>query len=1167
MSSTLKSKLADVWALVLIEVGIDVRLARFWIMLSFALIVGVSNAIGQVNVHASLSAITSGVLMHSPLLAPMTIFPDFQVIITFGLVFFAIEIVSRDHIARIDEVVACLPISNNQIVFARAFGQILLLFLILAGFVFGYFLLGMVMESAVPAVGFGPPEFLSMLATLVVDALPYLCFWTGIVMFLTAVLRLRVLAAAIAIGLMLLMYWLQNNLPMFWLNTLGTYSLSTQLPSELSPVFTSADIVLHRVNLVVLATALLFWTAILIPRRDRFRSRNPVLIACMTTLVAASGIAMVQVKTLSLQDVRERWLETHLQVPITQQIDISKLTGELVIDPGSTFDAAYQLEFRLLQEMADQDSLFFSFNPGYEIQEITVNERPASFSFEDGLLQIEAGTRYKPNDVMSMTIKANGEIDEEFAYLDAAVSARTSDAVSAYGLLLMGSKPALNRKDYVALPPGIAWYPMPGSHVKRDESSIRSRDYFNIDVAVIMPEDWRVAGPGTAAVELLANQSKTLFEPLNPIHEIGLFAAPFERRTRTIAGIDFELLISGENVRNLDLTLGAQQEILGHIEQQIESHRNQGFEFPFDTYTIVEIPTYLRTYGGGWRMNSVQSLPGIYLLREGTFLTANFLAIADRIESDTELTDSEKGQRLLSSVRKYFENNLFGGDIVQAFADNYVRMATQPSGEHADWLGFVLDYLADEVLAGTTDFYSIHNIKSIGTLVTARIGAWNIERERTLETLNQIYFNEYIDRPEVWESMLSWGFGADQTSARIQLHSRYLYAKELGDLLLNWFGRERIALILAVLSERYRSGSFSLDEFIEVAEEFKTPSGPDLDNWLQKLQPAGFVVSNYEIERLPSATDGTQVYEHSFHVQNGETTEGLITVEYEIPVREGDIDRSISQSTRPIQIERRSSVKIAIHSHVPVEFMAINPFFSLNRTPLEVKRATGTEIPSVTRKPSAMVQPSNWAWRFEGKLCIDDLDPGFSIEPATIGEASRSTLRMIMFNQTDPELMSYDLGLRVFDPNTSESATEWTRQRVDSSFGVFQRTLVRAEHDATPQVARFTATLPRAGEWELQYHLPDFEDVRGDRNFGLNQNVFQNKHQRGWGDFDIKVAQAEEIHSIRLTAKSLKHGWNSIQKLTLDSDQVTVSVSTRTSSETVVADAICWIAVSDEVSG
>lgn len=1157
--AAIQTKLLAVWSIAYFEMRFDVRLLRTWFFVAFALLVGVTNAIEQINVFTQLSAVSSGTFMHSPLLSPITIFPDFQVVITFGLVFFAIEIVSRDRNARMDEVIGALPISNNQVVFGRALGLSALLFLLFAAFLCLYVLAAYLCEYAFPNVGFHPPEPYSMLATLFADALPYLYFWTAVVMFLTVAVRLRVVAGVLAIALMLLMYWLQNNAPMFLLNVLGTYSLSTQLPSEVSPMFASSAIIFHRIALVLLATSLLLWAAYLLPRLNTDRTRKPTILAASVTVLAVIAFSTVHARTVAQMDELDSWRALHVQPEGGPQIDIERLTGQVEIDPGSDITIDLTMDFSLLRDRAEGDALVFSLNPGYSIDSLVLSGRTVDYSFEGGLLIFSAPRTIDTNEKLSLTIAAHGPLDSRFAYLDTAIDSLTTGAVSGYGLFLLGSEAAINRSDYVALLPAIAWYPMAGPHLDRESISQRPRDFFDVSIDVLTPSEWHVAGPGKSNVDARSYLMLHTFDPPNPIHEIGVFAAAFEQRVKSIAGIDFELLVSPDQTKNLDIFEPVLDELVADIEERIEFARARGFEFPFDAYTIVETPVYLRTYGGGWQMPSIQSLPGVFLLREGMFLTADFQSIAEAIRQDAELTEEEKSQRLLTYISRYFENDVTGGNISHAFVDNFVQFRSEPTGPRAEWFGFLIDYLATEVISQSSGFYSVQNLKTIGTWVTARLGSWDIDAERTRRSLNEIYFNQYIDRPEVWEFMLDRSRD-DETNSRFSrnlLHAGYLYSRTMGDLILDWYGPERVGLLLSTLVDRYRGRAYTFEEFNALAAELGMPLQESLGDWLNDISPAGFVASTFDVVRLPDAIDGTPVYEHTLHVQNREASAGVFHVSYEYTF---DVSPPVyvMQSTQPIELDGGSSVQIAVQTNAPIETMLIQPYFSLNRTRFVVEPAIGSTITEVLRDPAPLVQPSDWKWEFSDRIYVDDLDSGFAVDPPDTDSTPLFTIRMIMLDQTDPELVSRDRGLRIYDGYSNGDATEWTRQVVDSSFGIYRRTLVRAEHNSTQQRAHFLARLPSGGSWDLHYHLPDISapsdnlfDTRGRERFASGGGVSR-------PDLDISVSQEEYVQRIVAQGDNLVTGWNRTGTFELDSGDVKVSVSTQTTSGTVIADAIYW---------
>lgn len=1058
-----------------------------------------------------------------------------------------------------DEAIGALPISNSQIVFGRAFGLTGLLFLLFAAFLCLYVLAAFLCELAFPNFGLHPPEPYSMLATLFTDALPYLFFWTATVVFLTVLLRFRVIAAVLAIALMLLMYWLQNKAPMYLLNILGTYSLSTQLPSELSPIFTSSAIVFQRVALILVAISFLYWAAHLLPRLDTVRTRQPVVVATAATVLAGIGLSVVHAQTTSHLDALDDWREFHAQYNAQPQIDIEGLAGQVELDPGSDIEIDLTINFKLVQNLRQSDSLLFSLNPGYEIESIALGNNEVLFSFDKGLLRVEAPQRFVRGEESFLEIKARGPPDSRFAYLDTVIDPLSSGAVDAYGLFLLGSDPAINHTNYIALTPAIAWYPLAGPHLERDAVSTKPRDYFVVNLDVRTPIEWHVAGPGKSSIETDSGRRLHTFAPSISISEIGLFAAPFERRLKTIAGIDFELLVSPDHTKNLDLFDPIIDDIEAHVEEQIEFTRNRGFEFPFEIYTIVETPIYLRTFGGGWQMPSIQSLPGVFLLREGMFLSADFRSIMESIRRDSELTGEEKSQRLLAYLTRYFENDVTGANINRAFVDNLVRFRTEPTGQRAEWLGFLIDYLASEVNLQSSEFYSVQNLKTIGTWATARIGSWDIDADRTHDTLNQIYFNQYIDRPEVWEFLLE-GTTSESTVVRTprnRLHAGYLYSQTMGDLLLDWFGHDRVGVLLTTLVDRYQGRTFTYEDFNGVASELGMALGEIFGDWLHVIQPAGFIASTFSSERLPDDSDGSPVYEHTLYVQNREENAGMFSVSYEFG-EAGDSPIYVSESTQPIRLEGESSVLISIQAEAPIEVMSVSPYFSLNRSSFRVHFRGGADISSASRDPAPLIQTSDWKWNASDRIYVDDLDPGFTVDPLSDDTNSRFTVRMISLGQPDPALIRKDSGLKVYDGYSSGNETEWTRQLVDTSFGLYRRTLVRAEHNSTVQRAHFRADLPQAGTWMLYYHLPDLLDPRDNLFDTRGRDRFTRGGEIKRPDLDISVTQVGSVWPAASPGEDLYAGWNRIGTFELESGEVTVSVSTRTSSGTVIADAIYW---------
>lgn len=1158
MLSQLKAQLSLLWTIILVEVRFDLRLVRTWVFILGAIFIGLTNAIQQYGIFTELSLFSSSVFMYSPLFIPMTIYPDFQVLTTLGLVFLAFDLASRDQQDRLDEVVGVLPISNAQIVFGRAIGIVFILATSLFAFSILHYVIVSLLDSLVPTLNIQAPQTVSVISTWIVDAIPYLMFWTAIVMLVTMIVRYRVIAAAIVIGLMLTMYWLQNNASMDVLHFIGAYSLNTQLPSELAPVFTTESIVLQRVALLTLACAFLFWVAIFYPRLNHTRPLSSMAVAVLITVTSGLGFGLVYNQFNEQTTQFQRWLQVHEDFASSPQIDLESMQGSVDIHPNDFIVIDLQLVMRTLDALSPEEQLIFSLNPSYEIVNLRLDDTPASFSFYDGLLLIQTATSFLPDERLVVSVRAVGNPDPNFAYLDAELSPMKNQAVGSYGLILLGTSNFINHPSYVAMMPAVAWYPLPGSHIERGQISLRPRDYFNVELLVTKPPSWHLGGPGKLHRYDRENQHIVVLKPKQAIHEVGLFTAPFERRVFVQGDIEFELLVGAHAERALGVLSPGLPILAERITEFRERLDQLGFQFPFKTFTIVHSPSYLRTYGGGWEMPATSSLPGVFLLREGTLFEANFATFITNIRDDSELTKTEKQSRVATAVLNYFNNDITGGNVLDSVCQNVISFRTNPQGTNAERLRTLVDYLVEQLVVGHSNFYSIYTLDELSNLASAIYYTSDISNNRTSQTLNQLNYDDWVNRPDVHELMLG---RAESPPTPIRpdqrLHANELFARTMGDLLFAWFGEEQIAELLRTLVKRHEGHSYSFGDFEETAESLGMSISDLFGDWLHEVTPAGFLAGSATTDRLLDTPEGMSVYEFSFPIRNDETGAGVFVVEYQLTTAQEERTARWN-NTEPIKLLGNTAVDVSIHTSNPIIAARVQPFFSLNRDWFSIEHKLPAEIPMVQATPKPLVQPSNWTWQYDDVILVDDLDPGFSVDAPPPARQPLFEIQMIAFGAADPELISYDAGLPSYAGNTTMGSQNWSRQEIASSFGKYRRTLVRAGQNDSTQKVHFTAKLPNAGSWTLHYYLPEYGSLRETHTERSGNSTLSLGGSQSWGDFDVSVVQEGMNFPIHFDSSQMKTGWNALKTLDLQSGTTQVSVSSQFSSTPVVADAIFW---------
>ncbi|MYD43274.1 MAG: hypothetical protein F4W90_05225 [Gammaproteobacteria bacterium] len=1153
-----------VWAVAAAEMRLNRRLARLWIFLAFTFIMAAGVIFNASFAFVNTSAVSSSTLVNSPLMLPFSLYTTLFAFLTMWVVFFAFDVRARDKRERLDEVTGTQPLTNFELVAGRAVGNTTLMFIPFVFFIAAYYVGGVIVQLTVPTSSFGPPELYITLATILIDGVPNILFWVALTMVVTILVRLRVIAVAIMFGLIGLMSWGQSNVPMFVLNVINPYSISVFLPSEVAPTFTNLTILCHRIGMLAWAVAFLCITAWLYPRLDSRHTQKLAIAGCVLLVVGAGSFQLVNMQYRGDHFVHMDYAAAHEPFADWQGFDVNNMQGHVHIDPGGDLRIDVGIVGETMHAFDVNEEIVFSLNPAYDIESLMLNDEEASFTFSQGLLKVKVPTFFAAADTLNLQLTAKGELDARFAYLDSAIELLSSEVLEALGLLYQGFEPNVNSRHYVTLMPDMAWYPLPGGHVGRALKHTRTQDFYSLDLTVEIPEDWHVAGPGKSVIDSQDDSRIVSFRPLNPISEVALFAAEFDRRTTEIEGIEFELLVTPGNTRNIDAFAPILDDVRKYAAEMIIAASKVGLHYPYEAFTIVESPINLRTYGGGWRMDSAQSFPGVFVMREGSFLQAEFEAALLQLEENLELSDEERAERSLAYVTNYFKNDVTGGNLFLAAASNLMQYQTDATGPGAIPLSYLVNYLTQRITTELEGFYSVHVLLNTAAQSRGAIAAMTVAQNPDGQTMSAMFYDWYIDQPDIWDALLTKPLSqvdyADTEQARANLHALHLWGRAKGDLLRDWVGDEILAAMLSDLRSRYRGATYTYDDFVAIAAEHDVDLNGIFGDWLNEVELAGFRASTVETVRLPDQEYGVPLYESHFRIENAESVPGLIAVEYSANRESEEAPGEGLDTTAPIKLAGNSAKEISLTSENPMQIMRVKPYLSYNRTTFSLDVPRRRTYEDANREPKVFEQTVNWQLEEDDVVIIDDLDTGFSVAPVT-----ESGLPWFLFFATlalgEPPK---DQGLTSFgsSPNMAIATQAWMRQQLDQAYGKYRRTLARAFNNATASNAHFEVTLPDTGAWQLEYHLPNPNFVQSNVSLsfatGANVNINRGRRREKWSDFNIWVTDGDTRHDVDFDGESVNEGWNLLGEFDIRNPLVKVSISTDVARGTVVADAVRW---------
>jgi ABC-type transport system involved in multi-copper enzyme maturation permease subunit len=839
------------------------RLARYWVFAILSVMMTFAIYLYYAAIHGFLSRLsaTVGALGPRYLMGAMGIYV--VALFLLGLIFLAFDIRARDERERMAEVLDARPLSNLELLAGRCLGLVLMalapvLFVAVLFQAFG---------SLAMALGWyiGEPVEPYSLLGFVLHAVSVFAPWCAAVALLAVLLRNRLLVVVAALALIGLQLWFSFRMPIYLQPAFGALFPFAPMTSDLVPMVAGGEGLVRLVALLALTGALLMLAVAFHPRRDGGSLGTRVAVGGGLLAVASllvGGIAMRQIANV---ERRAGWLEAHRARSQEPRPDLESVSGLVRIDPGRRLDLEIEMQVRAPADRG-LDTLLFTFNPGLEIQRVAVGGAEVGWTHESGLLEITPSNAVAPGGVTAITHVASGVPDDGFGYLDSAADLLTG-AVTDANIALFGVFPGIFDSRYVALMPGGGWLPRPGTDVPAADPRTHPADPFEIDLEVDVPADWLVAGPGRReVVESGGDTARFRFRPGAPLTEVGLLASRFERRAMEVAGVEFELLVDPGHTRNLRLFEDAADELADRVEALFTDAARLGLPYPYGGLTLVESPSGLRGYGGGWRMDTTQAMPGILLLRENSFTTSRF-ELEFRNPQAFENREGGIARAKVGVLERFFENDVSGGNVFLGGSRNFLLFQTGPAGEGAVALNFVVDELVNMLLTGKRGYFSPF---LFGSQLNAAAGqiVQSVVTGQT-ETIAEAVA-DVADRPSVWERALDVALADIEPAEDAQqtLDVLTIKAPAIARSILDGLGREKTAALLAELLARHRGGHFTIDDFNQVAVELDADLDALIGDWLYEVDLPGFMPSPVQVVRLADDERGTPRYQTRVHVHN-----------------------------------------------------------------------------------------------------------------------------------------------------------------------------------------------------------------------------------------------------------------------------------------------------------
>lgn len=1178
LSSKSCSVLKHFWVLAQNEFRVCTRLARTKFVLALTIVVCVWFFIIVTHSHMQTSGLAPMFGVISPRYFNALLGGSFVALFSLGILVLAFDIHSRDENSRIHEVIASKPVGNMTFFLGRLIGIFIVMGIPLVGVTFLFLLYGIIAE--VFAIPFGEPiEPTSVASLLVLDVLPNFIFYGLLVVLLASFIRPRFVALLLAAFCLYGLLWINSRLPLSVSMPLQTVTGNVIFPSELTPTFVTTEVFLNRVALVLMGIGFLYWLSGFYPRNS-LSSVKPRMKGAYTFGAGIFLIAgMCGAQFLEYSQIA-RWKQAHqAHFEPASFPDVHSIEGTVAIYPGR----AVSLDLNMSVSVADQEvgeEVLFSFNPGYRIDLLLISGTEIEdYRFRSGLLKIPR--RHFDAEIVTLTLQAKGRPNPQFAYLDTVERTSKIFGPEVRQLRYLGTENYIFRPEFVALMPGIKWYPVAGTATNEEHWDKRPKDFFAVDLQVSVPRKWVVAGP--ARRQVLPEEKRTTFHfrTSNPIPKLALVSARFERYYQSIDGIEFEVLYSRAHRRNFDALALTGQALHKSFTESLEDIKAAGFEYPYSVFSLVEVPASLRVYGGGSRIDTVLGMPGILMMPETTLPTLqldSFSRPGDFSWAKSQnFTKTQWMERKLGHLKRYFGIELYAGNYLSQSYRAIVSDQTSVTGTRAKLLNLILEQvvqltLLEQEFSFDFDLALDPEVLDFTFVEPAQIlnlgmRDWDINLSgRRLDLrdarMHKLTTDEVLDAVE---SIPLVDYDSHSGLDTIKQRALRLRALAVSRLLIDRVGTEKVNSIVATLVDRYRGQNFSYDDFIAEAQSRDVNLEQLIDDLMHSPRLPGFILSNVTQHQIETNKEQEFPFQVSFTLTNGESVPGYcLLTPINRPVQINN--RDFIDFTVPLYVEENQSIEVVIESRSPMIDIVIEPYLSLNRSALRHRvtsikdwhlnwyyESQGINIgkPQIVSIRELKTELSE----NDSSIIIDDLDAGFAI----VNQSDRFNFQPLIHlarRLAGASVKEKIQGLPAYQRDDFVVPHDtWERKADTTAYGKYWKTLAMNRDGRGKTFAKFATSLPITGKWRLEYFIPagNFETYR---HFMGAHSSSNREFSMGTANIEVFGAATEIKESIDFSA--VTPGWHMLEEYEIENIHVEVWVSNPDEQDLIFADAIRW---------
>lgn len=998
-----------------------------------------------------------------------------------------------------------------------------------------------------------PFEWSSMAQFLVIDSLIFCACWSMMCLVITHVLRNAVVTAIAMLTLITLHLYTILFIPIRHLTSISISPMFGTPASEIIGIQIPNQVTFSRIAVVLFVIGLFFAVSGL-PFRGNTnktiaRTRRLTFALCILGAITLGGSLFFD-NSHDFHSFCFDEVEEYSGLKQTALFDVQSVVGDITIEPGKTlgYRLLYDIEVGLEHRIQE---LKFSLNPKLDIQELKINERPISYRRWGSLVLVESIQDYMTNGKIQLLIVVDGhpmtfysvkhQIDwKEYSYMNSNIKS-------------LGTENSLFEKRYVALLPNIAWLPhFTDARVSDTTYSLMGGDRFDAAFKVAIPANWKVVSVGKQNVVPSGSKHQTTvkLQMTDQVASMPLIAAQFTSYSDIMENIDFRIdtITNRDSIQNLSKDVYLH--VKGNLIRLIHSLRDKGLEYPYGSFTLVEVPGALKGHNDGLVLESNRSFPGIFLISEHEFFNANFERGWEWMAAVGNDVSNARKSRTLTN---YFDRSLRNESVLDGVSKAMFFYEICTKDEYARVLGLLLHNLVNKIIRHEMSLsalrsYSIHEyISKPGSL--SIVGRETKIRDAIHSLLGggnrDVYGDTWqVEHPKIWTVALERS-GTDLVSNALDAPAYLALAKLIDSflsVLLAKYEEEDLRLLIDRWLNQYRSECIDEDQVLSLGREAGIELGSLMEYFSQSQKPK-FSVSEGLMRPVHDAKDEVR-FNTSVAIHNESDVLGAGYFRIDLPiVGNAGVIWEEPFLSEVVVIPPRMSVEIGMNSdRSPMDAWFVPTVVSENRFATPVDLVSRTDDKEVLIEDTLVgFKQSKWVPSPREEIVVDDLS-------ADVRVWSGTRFKSVVDIENCANLSRH----RDFVPSKA-----WCRVDFERSFGAYRRTMLVAHHGNGEYLVEYPARIPSNGLWRLEFFVPKMDVSEAMR---LRMPPVPPSLPKD-GYVELSVKWNEESRSVKVNFAKASVGWNTLSDFQVPKGNVSVFVSNDAMGGSVVSDAIRWVPV------